>query len=1176
MLGFWFVSIAAIGYLGLLFAIAWFGDKHAARLRNTAWQPIIYALSLAVFCTAWSFYGAVGRSAIGFYDFVLVCAGPMLMMLLGYPLLRKMVRTAHANNVTSVADFIGARYGKSQTVAALATVIAVVGVLPYIALQLQAVSLSFDALLEGIPSPTLQLHRPPVWKDTALHATLMMILFAILFGVRHVHASERHQGMTMAIAFESLVKLGAFIGVGLFVLFYLFDGPADFAAKIAARPRVVALFQEFRVQQGWIAITLLSALAFLCLPRQFHVAAVENDGNPKNLRTAAWVFPSYLVAISLFVPVLAVASWLVFRGQTNPVLAVLRLPMAADQSALALIAFLGGLSAATAMIIVEVVALSTMICNEIIMPILSRKAALRDSSRRMMPTLVLGLRRGSVVAILLCAYAYHRMTGSNFSLSSIGLISFAAVAQFAPAMIAGLYWRRAHRYGAVAGMAGGALIWAHEMFLPSLIKAGWLTSLADFMPPSLPALLPGVDNLTNYVIWSLLTNVSLLVGVSLLARSNERDRLQADTFVGGNAPTDEAAVANPARASTFEPLRNLAERLVGRDLATRAFAGPVEKYRDKDLAAYTERLLSGAIGAASAHIMVTAVLQKHRSLIGNSNAILAEASEAILFNHDLLRATLENVTQGIGMFDAERRLAAWNRRFLELLSIDEAQAHIGTPVQLMLSPQIRGTCDLARLLKGCSSANPRAAQTMQQRLPDGRMLEFQVNPMQAGGFVLVCTDITEQIRTLEALRESEKHIREANESLELRVAERTRELTLLNEQLAVAKREAEAASVGKTRFLAAASHDLLQPLHVARILAGALSEGRRAGKSTALLHQLDQALGAVDELLQTLLDISKLDAGALRPELRSVDLHTLLTNIAASFQPIAAQRGLRLRVAASHAVVVTDPALFRRILQNFLSNALRYTQKGKVLLGCRRRGERIVVEVWDTGIGIPDDQLPVIFEEFKRGCVNDPQTPPGLGLGLAIVDRIARMLEHPVEVRSWPGRGSVFSVSVPSGNAVPATLLPVADNRLRGSLANKLVLCVDNDPAVLVAMRTLLQGWSCAVLTALDVKAACAEIDRSGATPEIVLMDYHLESDVTGLEALETLAAHTGQRLPGILITANYTEAVREAASDLGYPMLNKPVRPGALRALMTQMLSGEARTRPHPVAATEPMTAVY
>jgi CheY-like chemotaxis protein len=368
--------------------------------------------------------------------------------------------------------------------------------------------------------------------------------------------------------------------------------------------------------------------------------------------------------------------------------------------------------------------------------------------------------------------------------------------------------------------------------------------------------------------------------------------------------------------------------------------------------------------------------------------------------------------------------------------------------------------------------------------------------------------------------------------------------------------------VGKTRFLAAASHDLLQPLHVARILTGALSERRHAGKSATLLNQLDQALGVVDELLQTLLDISKLDAGALQPQVRAVDIHSLLTGVAASFQPIAAQRGLQLRVASSHAVVVTDPALFRRILQNFLSNALRYTRSGKVLLGCRRRGGRIVVEVWDTGIGIPQDQLQLIFEEFKRGCAEDQQTPPGLGLGLAIVDRIAQMLEHPVSVRSWPGRGSVFSVSAPRGLPAPAAPLPLLDNRLFGSLPSKVVLCVDNDPAALVAMRTLLQGWSCIALTAVDVPAACREMEDAGRVPHIVLMDYHLDNGVTGLDALEALSARAGERLPAILITANYTDSVRDAADALGYPMLNKPVRPGALRALMSQMLSRESLGR--------------
>lgn len=1162
MLGLWFVSIAAFCYLGLLFAIAYFGDRHAALLRKGAWEPLVYALSLAVYCTSWTIYGSVGHAAWGGFGFMLTYIGPMLMLLLGYPLIRKMVRTAQANNVTSVADFIGARYGKSQSVAALVTVTAVVGVVPFIALQLQAISVTFNVLIAEPGGPLVGTRPIPLWRDTALYVALVMAMFAILFGLRHVHTNERHPGMMVAIAFESLVKLGAVLALGLFATFVLFSSPAQLIESVAAEPRVAARLSAFHVQPLTITITVLSALAFICLPRQFHAAVVEN-GNPTNLRTAAWVFPLYLIAMALFVPAIAAAGWLTFGPRSIPDFFPLLLPKLTEQSMLALVVFLGGLSAATGMIIVEVVALSTMVCNELVMPLLLRRAAMRDANGAGMARLILTTRRLAVFGILIIAYAYHVATANRYTLASIGLISFAAVAQFAPALIAGLYWRGAHRYGAVAGISAGTLIWAYFMFLPSLDSLEAAASQATVGYETLPALFPGIDRLTNTVCWSLLVNTALLIGVSLVARANERDRQQADTFVGG---TEHAALAPekaPLHAATFDDLKRLAERMVGPERAMRAFSGPVENYSDKDLAAYTERLLSGAIGAASAHIMVAAVLRRHRARIGTTGTILAEASEAILFSHDMLRATLENVTQGIGMFDAQWRLAAWNRRFLELLNLSEEQAQIGTPLSVVLDGHDRLGCNLAELLENNDFSQPGAiARSRQQRLKDGRVFEFQVNPIQAGGFVLVCTDVSEQIRTFEALKESERRIREANELLEQRVAERTRELTQLNEQLAEAKRAAEAASVGKTRFLAAASHDLLQPLHVARILTGALSERCRTGKTSDLLNQLDQALGAVDELLQTLLDISKLDTGAMRPQLQPVELHRLLTGVAASFQPMAAQRRLRLRVVPTRAVVMTDPALLRRILQNFVSNALRYTRSGKVLIGCRRRDGRIVIEVWDTGIGIPQDQLQVIFEEFKRGASNDPETPPGLGLGLAIVDRIARMLEYPIAVRSWPGKGSVFSVSVPVSSMTPATPLLGTTDRVRGSIGGQRVLCVDNDPAVLVAMRTLLQGWSCEVLTALDVQAACAEMDRRGAVPDIVLMDYHLEGDITGLTALETLSEHVGRRLPAILITANYTEAVRDEARMRDYPVLNKPVRPGALRALMAQMLSRESRNR--------------
>jgi len=1156
MLAPWFVSIVALGYLGLLFAIAFYGDRRAQRGLTGAREPVIYALSLAIYCTSWTFYGSVGRAASHGIDFVLIYVGPILLILPGYAIMRKILRIARAHNVTSIADFIGARYGKSRPVAALATVIAVVGVLPYLALQLQAVTLSFDALVSASFDAARSEHLPP-WRDTALYVALMMAVFSILFGVRHVHASERHHGLILAIAFESLVKLGAFLAVGLFVVFGLFDGPMQLFRQAMADPAVAARLEAIAFQPGWLSITLLAAFAFICLPRQFHVAVVES-GRPANLRMAAWLFPLYLVAINLFVPAIALVGLLRFPDGTPPDLFVLMLPISGNLSWLSLAVFIGGLSASTSMVIVESVALSTMICNELVMPVLLRRPSLRTGTGGAMGGMLLAIRRSAIFIVLLAAYGYHAVIGDRYPLASIGLISFCAVAQFGPALLAGLYWRGAHRNGALAGMAGGALIWAYALLLPSLSEAGWLPS--GLGGGALPTVLAGSDLLTNGAVWSLLVNLILLVGGSLLARHREHDRQQAQAFVAGETSIDAADSQSMGHAPAFDDLKSLVARFLGNERADRAFAGPTAAYRERELAAFTERLLSGAIGAASARIVVAAVLRRRWASTWASRAVLDEASQAILLNRDLLRATFENVSQGIGMFDPELRLAAWNRRFLELLGIPEDLAQIGTPLaRIVESPERRQSAmgvDLSMLQEAQSVAS--VPRTYERRRSDGRVLELQTNPMPAGGFVLVCTDATEHTQTLEALRDSESRIREANEMLERRVGERTRELTRLNEQLSEAKASAEAANVGKTRFLAAASHDLLQPLHAARLFAGALAERTRGPKTGALAHQLDQALSAVDGLLQALLDISKLDAGALRPQPRSLVIGELLESVAASFEPMAEQRGLSLRVVRSRAVVVTDPTLLRRVLQNFLSNAIRYTRRGSVLIGCRHKGGRIVVEVWDTGPGIPSSQLGVIFEEFKRLGTHDGQEPAGLGLGLAIVDRIARMLDHPVAVRSWPGRGSAFSVGLPRGAAAPLVSLPAPVRRVPNALAGKVVLCIDNDVSVLAAMRPLLEGWGCRVLTASDLSGSLGELRRAALAPDIILADHHLEGGQTGIAAVHALSEALGARVPTILITADYSEALREAAQASGYLLLNKPLRPAALRALMSQLLLRE------------------
>src|SRR4029077_15774470 len=456
------VLALSLAYLGLLFAVAWFGDRYARDWSKSSVAPAVYGLSLAIYCTSWTFYGAVGRAATSGIDFILIYTGPALVVVVGYPMLRKMVRLAKQHNVTSIADFLASRYGKSRAVGVTATLFATVGVLPYIALQLQAVSSTFRSI--AAPTPVAGSLPGVVHTDTSLIVAALMAVFTLLFGVRNGQASEQHRGMMLAIAFESVVKLLALLTVGPFVLFVLFSGPADLLAQVESVPAIAERIGREGSPLTWLVTPLLSAMAFLCLPRQFHVAVVEH-GHPASLRTARWLFPTYLLLINLFVLPIAAAGLLLLGPQVNPDLFVLQLPLSHGQSWLSAFVFIGGLSAATSMVIVACMALSGMIGNELVMPYLLRRPV--GGAREMGPLVVL-VRRAAVVLILMAGYAYERIISGYLPLASIGLISFCAVANFAPGVVLGLYWRRAHRYGVVAGLLGGFVVWLYALLLPSL------------------------------------------------------------------------------------------------------------------------------------------------------------------------------------------------------------------------------------------------------------------------------------------------------------------------------------------------------------------------------------------------------------------------------------------------------------------------------------------------------------------------------------------------------------------------------------------------------------------------------------------------------------------------------------------------------------------------------------
>src|SRR5881396_3641152 len=537
------VVIASFAYVGLLFAIAYYGDKRADAGRSIIANPYIYALSLAVYCTSWTFYGSVGRAATSGIGFLPIYLGPTLMAALWWYVMLKIIRISKQNRITSIADFIASRYGKSQMLGGLVTIIAVVGIIPYIALQLKAISGTFLIVLQYPALATPENQGAPLFLgDNTFYIAMLLAAFTILFGTRHLDATERHEGLVAAIAFESLVKLLAFIAVGLFVTFWLYDGFGDIFGRALHTPQLSALLtlgSESGSYATWASLTFLSMAAIMFLPRQFQVTVVENV-DERHLTKAIWLFPLYLLAINIFVLPIAFGGLLHFPdGTVDADTFVLTLPMAEKRELLALLVFIGGLSAATGMVIVETIALSTMVCNDLVMPVLLRLRRLRLNERRDLTGLLLGIRRGAIVLILLLGYLYFKLAGEAYALVSIGLISFAAVAQFAPAILGGIFWKGGTRAGALCGLSAGFAIWLYTLLLPALARSGWLPiSLLEQGPFGIALLKPlqlfglsGLDQISHAMIWSTIANIGAYVGVSLTATPSVDEHRQASLFV---------------------------------------------------------------------------------------------------------------------------------------------------------------------------------------------------------------------------------------------------------------------------------------------------------------------------------------------------------------------------------------------------------------------------------------------------------------------------------------------------------------------------------------------------------------------------------------------------------------------------------------------------------------------
>jgi Na+/proline symporter/signal transduction histidine kinase len=1139
----WILMLVSVGYVGLLFAVAWWGD-HRPLYPSRQWlRPLVYSLALAVYCSSWTFYGAVGTAAKSGLGFLPIYLGPILLFVFAWRILERLVLVAREQSTVSIADFLSARYGRAQNIAALVTLVAVIAAIPYIALQFKAVAMSIDVLSGATPGTA---GERGALTDPALYVALLLALFAILFGTRQIDATEHHHGMILAVALESLVKLLAFVAVGAFALGHL-PGAESLLERFREATRQI---MEPGIPAGFVSQTLLAFCAIVCLPRQFHVAVVE-CGEVADVRRARWLFTIYLVVICLFVLPITSAGQALLAGAAAPDTYVLALPMALDNTALALAVYVGGFSAATGMVIVASVALATMVSNDLVMPALWRGNLARDLHSPDLGTRVLWVRRFAILAIALLAYAYYRgAAGSGQSLAAFGLLAFAAVAQFAPALIGGLYWRGASRQGVMAGLVAGFALWAYTLLLPALGRAGWFDTdwlvqgplgLAWLRPEALFGVV-GWDAITHGTFWSLLVNTGTLLVVSARYRPSLDERIRATPFLDPYAQRPLAAPGGWQGNLSVGDLQQLAARVLGERHARRAFAEyaasqqrelALQAPADRALIQFTERLLAGAIGAASARLTLTTALRGSGMELGEVMNLLDEASHELRFNREILSATLENLSQAVSVVDRDLRLVAWNRRYQEMFDFPAGMLYVGRPVaDLIRYNAERGELgpgdveqQVAKRVEYLRQGSPHVFERVR---PNGQVIEMRGQPLPGGGYVTTYSDVT-------AYKQAEQALREVNETLEQRVAERTR--------------EAEQANLSKTRFLAAISHDVLQPINAARLFTSALREAAGdPGEQQRLAERVDASLRDAEELLDGLLDISRLDAGALKPELGVFRLDELLASVAAQYAPLAASRGLRFRVHGGKVSVRSDRRLLRRALQNFVANALRYTKEGRVILGVRRRGSQVEIEVWDSGPGIPPHHLAQIFEEFRRFDQPSPWGERGLGLGLSICQRVSRMLDHPISVRSWPGRGSVFGMRVPLADTEAPSKPPRAPAQ-GGELTGLKVLCLDNDREILEGMEALLGRWGVEVRVAETVAAAraLAESER----PDVLLADFHLHDEMDGLGALAGLRNLCGEQTPALLVTADGSDAVKRAARDLGIPVLTKPVKPASLRAFL-------------------------